>query len=115
MNNLIRFHDWIIPRDEISSVRIEYPDGEPNSEFEKTSCVMVLELKGNKKFSLKCGDLYDARKELNILTSRVQPELIERPLDSYIIQQIYFCRDSIRSLESAVKDLMKKYKEVKSQ
>ena len=109
MADLVRFHDWVIDRNEISNVNIKSVDGkEYDNEFAKITHIVVLELKSGQKFQLHCSDLYDARKALNHLTASCKTAHIGSDFDNYLMQQIYHSRQSIIDQSEEIKNLTKK-------
>lgn len=108
MTTLIRFHSWLIDREQIKYVKI-ICDKTVSDDFEKIDHIVCLELKSGEKFNLTCLDRYDAIKELNFLTLYSKAEHIGDAFDHCILEQVYIARRCITGLEFEVKKLMKSY------
>lgn len=115
MSDLIRFHDWLIDRDEIEVVEIKSDDGinHQNQAYDDIKHSVVVKLKDEIKLQLVCDSLYEARKELDYLTARTEAELSGPIYNTYMIKQISFCRDSLATLTSEIKKMMKSYQKIK--
>lgn len=106
---LIRFHDWIIDKNDISFVDI-HAEREINSEFEMIEHRVVMHLKGEKTLTLRSHNLYDARKELNMLTAESDALHVGSNFDHYLSHQVHLARYAINNLQDKIEKLMKSYK-----
>lgn len=114
MTTLIRFHNWIIDKEQIDYVEIECKEGIATSEFDKKKHALIVHLKTGRNFQLICPDHYDATKELNYLTTNSKAEVIGGRFDTYILQQIYIVRSYLIELSTNVNKLMKSYSKSKN-
>jgi hypothetical protein len=106
--NLIRFKDWVFDKNEISSVEIIENEGTPKDEFDRLSHSVKIRIKNGMSYELICRSLYDARENLDILTADLEPHLLGRRHDTYIISQIYSCREAINEVRIELKQLNKR-------
>lgn len=113
MSELVRFHDWIFDRNEINYASIENHGIIYESEFDQIKHTVIVKLKNGEKFILNCASFYDAKTELNFLTSKCDPVLLGRQNNTYYLQQLYFCRNAINNLTNQINKLMNSYKKVK--
>lgn len=113
MTELVRFGRWVFDKNKIELVEIKELDGEPKSEFDKKRHGVLVTLTGGKCFQVTCIDKYDANKVLDILTSQVKPTLLDDPINTYVVNQIYYCRKAIEDLDDAVKKLMRSFSKLK--
>ncbi len=111
--SLIRFHNWIVDKNDISFVEIISEDGKTHNEFDEANHNVILKLKNDQTFTLSCHNLYSAQRELNFLTIENRIPNLTDEFNHCLIQQIYHARDSVVNLEREIKKLMKSYKKIK--
>lgn len=115
MTNLIRFHEWIIDKDEIVQVSVRPSDGSENiyGEYDRVEHSVLIFFKNNPDINLKCDSRWEACEELDYLTASINCETAGPIYRHYQIKHIHKMRSSIMQLTTEIKKLMRENKRLK--
>jgi hypothetical protein len=113
MTKLVRFEDWIIDKDKISTVKIKSEDGLRHDDFAQVAHSVICALECGETFEVECQSKYRALQIFDVLTSALNPELQRNPYEHYIVKRIYDTNQRIDELTAKINKLMKSYKKLK--
>lgn len=114
MTELVRFNNWIFDREQIELITIFSKDGKNHDDFDKVEHTLSVKLKSKDTFHVVCEDLYNAQKELDFLTARINPICLENKHGNHLIKVLYDSQFEIMELHSSIKKLMKAFSKQKT-
>jgi hypothetical protein len=109
MTKLIRFHYWLIDKESIISAKITWDGEQCKNEYEKKQHRITINLKDGQIYTLRYEDLYEAQKDLDLLTIDLDATDFNTNFKHYINRRLHQCINSITSLQMEVRKLMKSF------